>query len=54
MKNKPNKKITVRNWIAVAAFQRKGGGRHITKALRGSGKGAGRRHPKHKGDQSWD
>lgn len=53
MKSKPKKKLTGRNWIAVAAFQRKGGA-HTNKALRGSGKGTGRRHPKHKGVQSWN
>jgi len=37
-----------RNWTAVAAFQRNGAGKHKNKALRGSGKGQGRRHPKHK------
>ncbi len=37
-----------RNWTAVAAFQRSGAGKHNNKALRGSGKGQGRRHAKHK------
>ena len=37
-----------RNWIAVAAHQRGGAGKHKNKALRGSGKGQGRRYPKHK------
>jgi len=55
MKKPKTKKITSRNWIAVAAFQRSGGGKHANKALRGSGKGSGKagRSPKHKGQTGW-
>ena len=55
MKKARPKKITTRNWIAVAAFQRSGGGKHANKALRGSGKGSGKagRSPKHKGSVRW-
>jgi hypothetical protein len=37
----------LRNWTAVAAFQRGGAGKHKNKALKGSGR-KGYRHPKHK------
>ena len=55
MKKTKAKKITSRNWIAVAAFQRSGGGKHANKSLRGSGKGSGKagRNPKHKGSAEW-
>ncbi len=55
MKKRQQKKPTSRNWIAVAAFQRSGGGKHANKALRGSGKGSGKagRSPKHKGAVEW-
>jgi hypothetical protein len=36
-----------RNWLAVAAFQRSGAGKHKNKALKGSGR-KGCRHLKHK------
>jgi hypothetical protein len=44
-----------RNWIAIAAFQRGGAGKHANKARRGSGKGSGKsaRHVKHKGQREW-
>ena len=41
------KRRKVRNWTAVAAFQRSGAGKHRNKALRGSGR-KGYRHAKHK------
>ena len=55
MKKIKPKKITSRNWIAVAAFQRSGGGKHANKSLRGSGKGSGKagRNPKHRGSVEW-
>ncbi len=40
-------KVKTRNWIAVAAFQRSGAGKHKSKALKGGGR-KGYRHPKHK------
>ena len=45
----------IRNWIAVAAFQRNGAGKHQNKAQRGTGKGSGKRarHAKHKGRRQW-
>jgi hypothetical protein len=46
------KRPKTRNWIAVAAHQRSGAGKHKNKALRGSGKGQGRRHPKHRQKES--
>lgn len=42
------KRRKVRNWTAVAAFQRSGAGKHKNKSLRGSGR-KGYRHAKHKG-----
>ena len=44
----------IRNWLAVAAKLRGGAGKHTNKALKGSGKGQGRRHAKHKGEQDHD
>jgi hypothetical protein len=41
--------MRTRNWIAVAAHRRTGAGKHKNKGLRGTGKGRGRRHPKHRG-----
>lgn len=45
------KKPKIRNPIARAAWDHRGAGRHRNKALRGSGKVAGKagRHPKHRG-----
>ena len=37
----------IRNWLAVAAHQRGGAGKHQNKARKGSAK-QGLRHPKHK------
>ena len=55
MKKSKTKKITSRNWAAVAAHFRSGAGKHANKPQRGTGKGSGKagRSPKHKGTAEW-
>jgi len=55
MKKPKTKKITSRNWVAVAAHFHTGAGKHANKPQRGTGKGSGKagRSPKHKGTAEW-
>ena len=51
MKKGGKKRITTRNWVAVAAFQRSGGGKHHNRDKDVS-KGRSRK-AKHKGQKDW-
>ena len=51
MKKGSKKRITTRNWVAVAAFQRSGGGKHHNRD-RDVSKGSSRKK-KHKGQKDY-